>query len=539
MKSSPGHGPLRSIRTKLIIILIALTGMIIIGLELTTLWNDSGSFQKQFSLNQQKQLRLLESELESEIRHLVQIFPAFVKSQELQAKIIEATLVGPYFVYSPQHYGQPIDYWDRVQILRRQIWMVNYFLPLLQSQHLDYLGVYLFDPHNNLLRNSLAPFVELRHQEVSFYSYPVKGLFHRLIKHIQTQLDSIALSDEYFDQVIYNISEKDTLYSALGFEALEIPSSPIPGNEFLNRSKLRIKKGDKGLVLENVITLEEEIYNWKSKKRESTSIVTLIAQKHLNSAYLEGIRDKFGSDEMVIATDSGDVIASLETFKEAPAKNEGYIDIDSHRFHFTGKDFQSDSLESDIRLFVLTRQDQVALNPSSDYRSVALTGIITILLGLMAWFYFKTNQRPGHQTKISESPGVDWSNPANGITLSNPKENQKEKYLLIEDKGKSQTIELKDVSHIRVTDHYCTIVYLQENQWKSWMIMERLKTFEVRYNRLLLKINRSTLINPERIDKIQLLQRKLTMQGEPDFLLTISQSSLEAVKAILNTASET
>ena len=71
------------------------------------------------------------------------------------------------------------------------------------------------------------------------------------------------------------------------------------------------------------------------------------------------------------------------------------------------------------------------------------------------------------------------------------------------------------------------------------MIMERLKTFEVRYNRLLLKINRSTLINPERIDKIQLLQRKLTMQGEPDFLLTISQSSLEAVKAILNTASET
>jgi hypothetical protein len=536
MKRMLNRALLQSVLVKTLIIMIGATGLLVIGFEVRSFLNGSSASNRQFSLNQQKQLELLQSELDEEVRHLVQIFPAFVKSQELYTKITETTLVGPHFVYSPQLYGLEIDYWDQVQFLKRQIWLANYFLPLLQSNQLDYLGVFLIDPHNNLLRHSIVPFIELKPNQVYFYSFSVKGLFHQLGKHSLKQIEKIALTDDYFDQVIYNRSESNSLYSALDFDGTILSVADLPAGHATILDKIKVITEKERFILEKSITLDSRVYNWKTKTRETTAVVTLVAQKVLDVAFLKAIREKFGSDYLVLVNDTNPVVSTLPGLAGPLAKNQGTIAAASKSYHYRTQNYPNPWLDSKIGLAVLTEGNQVTPSPVNTYKSIAVTAVITLFLGLMTWFYLKSNpvKTPGKLVLPESAPEgqIVADAPAPDINSTDPR---KDRFLLIEDKGKSQTIPLLDVSHIRVTDHYCTIFYLQENRWQSWMIMERLKTFENRYQSYLVKINRSTLINPNRIDKIQLLQRKLTMQGEPDYLLTISPSSLDIIKSVMGT----
>ena len=81
-------------------------------------------------------------------------------------------------------------------------------------------------------------------------------------------------------------------------------------------------------------------------------------------------------------------------------------------------------------------------------------------------------------------------------------------YLTLKENDRIQKIALQSVSFIKVEDHYCTIVYKQENEWRDWTLYGKLKTFEEKYKDSFLRINRSTLINPNWVEKIAKIKGK-------------------------------
>ncbi len=76
-------------------------------------------------------------------------------------------------------------------------------------------------------------------------------------------------------------------------------------------------------------------------------------------------------------------------------------------------------------------------------------------------------------------------------------------YLTLKENDRIQKIALQSVSFIKVEDHYCTVVYQHENEWKEWTLYGKLKNFEEQYKDSFLRINRSTLINPKWVEKIE------------------------------------
>ena len=65
-----------------------------------------------------------------------------------------------------------------------------------------------------------------------------------------------------------------------------------------------------------------------------------------------------------------------------------------------------------------------------------------------------------------------------------------------------EKVNLSMVSHIKVEDHYCTVVYLKQNEWLQWTVYGKLKTFEEAYPTRLIRINRSVLVNPDMVAKV-------------------------------------
>ena len=514
--------------TVILLVAIGIIGCSIILNEFISYRSNISKFREGFSQNQAHQLELLKTELDNEIRHLINIFPAFVKSEEFLEKVTGTTLSGPYFVYSPQQYGQPIDYWDQVQLVRRQIWMLNYFLPLIQSEHLDKIVVHLVDPHNNLIRNSMIPFLEIQRDKTSFYSYPVKGLFHEISKQSIPGLNKIQLSDKYFDQIIYDTTGRKTLYSAMGFHKTTLQISELKKEDETYQDNIKVTFGQNRIIFKKSFELTRSIYNWKSKKREETLLARIVAQKQLTDGFLFKAKKRFGSDNLALANDNRMVLSTGEKMPLPSGQSSGEITLENGTFFFKLNPYENDLLKEELNLVVLSSEKEMEHGQFSFFRSLVVPAGVTILLLCMTYFFIKSNEKSSRDLLQSGTQPEQEVEPIHPEVINS----DTDQFLLIEENGQTTPVPLDSVSHIRVTDHYCTIFYERENNWRNWMIIERLKTFEKRYNGLLVRLNRSTLINPDRIDKIQLLQRKLTMDGEPGNLLTISQTSLDQIKNI-------
>ncbi len=514
----------------LLLVAIGIIGCSVILNEFISYRNNISKTRQGFSQNQTHQLELLRTELDNEIRHLVNIFPAFVKSEEFLQKVNGTTLSGPYFVYSPQLYGQPIDYWDQVQLIRRQIWMLNYFLPLIQSEHLDSIVVNLIDPHNNLIGNALIPFLEIQRDRTSFYSYPVKGLFHEYSKQSIPGLEKIQLSDKYFDQIIYDTSGRKTLYSAMGFNKTTSKIGKLKNEDETYQDNIKVTLNQDQIIFKKSFELSSSIYNWKSKKREHTLIARIVAQKQLTDSFLLNIKKRFGSDHLAIANDNKIVLSTGRKIQLPQKQSIGEIKLQSGTFLFKINPYENDLLSGKLNLVVLTNTKVMDLNQYSFIRFLVIPAGITILLLSLTYFFIQSRPNEKSSQDFSQS-SIAPADVSDSIEQE-VSESDTDQFLLIEENGTTTPVPFDCISHIRVADHYCTIFYERDNSWRNWMIIERLKTFEKRYNGLLVRLNRSTLINPARIDKIQLLQRKLTMDGEPGNLLTISQTSLDQIKNI-------
>lgn len=100
-------------------------------------------------------------------------------------------------------------------------------------------------------------------------------------------------------------------------------------------------------------------------------------------------------------------------------------------------------------------------------------------------------------------------------------------FLKLESNEKIEKINLNLISHITVKDHYCTVVYYKDNEWRHSTLYGKLKNFEQKYAYYLLRINRSTLVNPKMVEKIEKIDGKyfLSMKAdyEPPFPISSSQ----------------
>ncbi|NQU64833.1 MAG: LytTR family transcriptional regulator [SAR324 cluster bacterium] len=76
-------------------------------------------------------------------------------------------------------------------------------------------------------------------------------------------------------------------------------------------------------------------------------------------------------------------------------------------------------------------------------------------------------------------------------------------FLTLKENDRIEKIAVGSVSFIKVEDHYCTVVYQQENEWKEWTLHGKLKNFEEEYKNSFLRINRSTLVNPKWVEKVE------------------------------------
>lgn len=492
------------------------------------------SIDHKLKKHQQKQLELLKSELDLQVQHLVKTFPAFLDSVEFLNKTVESTRSGPHFVYSPIQYGQPLDYWDRVQLVKNQVWMLNYAFPLIQSGQLNTIEVSLVDPHNNLIRNSVVPYLQMGPDKIAFFSYPMKGLFHQITKHAIGQLKTIKLNDDYFDKIVFESDGSETFYSSLGLTPMVVD---VAANHLIRPQKTRhvqvnVQTGQ--IELNYAILLNSKIYNWKAKTKEKTAIALLKAVKKLDNQFLSSVSERIGGDPLAMVVGSSVALVTnqnrfkLRVGKDGLLEKEGNVQIHQQAY-------QSDWINSKIRLAVLSKRAQDESASISLYRSVFVVLLIALFFSAVFWIIFENQLsiEDRVETVIPAGPKINTGNVQENLDLT-PDEPHAEQYLLIENNGESSTIPITDISHISVSDHYCSIYYLKDNQWTSWMIMERLKTFEERYQGFLLRINRSTLINPSRIKTVQFVQRKLIMEGEAKTLLGISQSALDEVKSVMS-----
>ena len=78
-----------------------------------------------------------------------------------------------------------------------------------------------------------------------------------------------------------------------------------------------------------------------------------------------------------------------------------------------------------------------------------------------------------------------------------------ENFIALNYNERIEKVNLDCVSHIKVEDHYCTVIYLKENKWQQWTVYGKLKTFEEEYPTRLIRINRSVLANPQMVMKVE------------------------------------
>ncbi len=108
------------------------------------------------------------------------------------------------------------------------------------------------------------------------------------------------------------------------------------------------------------------------------------------------------------------------------------------------------------------------------------------------------------------------------------------RFISIGDGPDSKTVAMGDISHIEVQNHFTTVTYKSGSGWKQWGAYTPLADFENQCP-FLLRINRSTLIHPEHIAKLEKAGRQyqVQMNGAPDQLLLVSRSRNDLVRQLL------
>ncbi len=98
-----------------------------------------------------------------------------------------------------------------------------------------------------------------------------------------------------------------------------------------------------------------------------------------------------------------------------------------------------------------------------------------------------------------------------------------------------EKVDLKWVSYIKVEDHYCTVLYQKGAEWLDWTVYEKLKTFEEQYSHRLIRVNRSTLVNPQMVEKVERAGGKhlITMKGDPDSSFPLSSSQKHLLEKLI------
>lgn len=103
-------------------------------------------------------------------------------------------------------------------------------------------------------------------------------------------------------------------------------------------------------------------------------------------------------------------------------------------------------------------------------------------------------------------------------------------FLTLKENERIERIAVPSVSFIKVEDHYCTVVYRQADEWKEWTLHEKLKNFEEKYKGSFLRINRSTLVNPKWVEKVEKTKGKhiiyMQHKDRQSFPLSPSQEHL-------------
>ena len=516
-------------RSKSVMILFVVLTLFAFVYSAVHLWQIKTDIESGFVLDQNRALDSIKAEFDHTIEQLAVAFPAYINSSEFNKKVVTATLVGPYFVYLPQHYGEAIDHWDHVQLAQNQVWMLNFIIPVFKSLRLDSAVIYLIDPYDNLLRKSIAPLIELDSHAVSFFSFPVKGLFHKLHKFTRQREEPLTVDENYLERIKLDPLKSKTLYTAIGFQKTVLSYSSAPKIEESFFKGVNVKREKGALRLRKFLRISQSVYNWKEKTKKITPIAVVMAGRSVNRLFLE-VAKKWENREFLLLQQSTILVSSLKgmTGTIDTGKNRHQTGKSVYRIH--SKPYRNHHLNTNFDIAVLTDESIRAKSYAYFYQTAAITGGLSVLLLLSLLFYLAktiTLRVPSRSASTTSHQTV-----ASNIKPAREDSSATREFFLIESEGKSLTIPLHAISHIKVTDHYCTLYYQQENRWKHWMAMERLKTFEERYPGFFIKINRSTLINPIRIRRSQLMQRKLIMEGEPENVFTISRSALDRMKRI-------
>ena len=98
-----------------------------------------------------------------------------------------------------------------------------------------------------------------------------------------------------------------------------------------------------------------------------------------------------------------------------------------------------------------------------------------------------------------------------------------------------EKVDLTCVSYIKVEDHYCTVLYQKDSDWLQWTVYEKLKTFEEQYSHRLIRVNRSTLVNPDMVEKVEKSGGKhmIFMKGDSQSSFPLSSTQKHLLERLI------
>lgn len=525
------------IKVVLSILLLAALVMVAWGL-----WQGVTKIHKNVAQRHSQNLHQYQLEVDNSVERLSNIVTTLLSSQTLRARITKITEISPYFVFTPDSYGVDVDYWDRVRMVEHQIWMLQSFLPTIQSNEWDYVGLYFLDPHTNSPPSRPLPFLEINKDQTTVYTYSPKGNVKEALRFSGDSAALLQMEKQYFDRAIYSPQMGTDLYLLMGLTGTRTSLDEIHSPAISSFERVQISHSLENVHLRMQRTIELTTYNWKSQQRENTSVMMMIAEKKLSSFDLKEFKRRIGGDDLAIVI-NGQVIASSfdPPITELPGdmtnglhgvapQDTTEVEINGSSYLVYQSEYQHTALEGTFQLVVFGEQAHLQQELTAYYTTVLISVALVILLLIPFLLYL--NRRPSVEQAASVPVPADP--PSEPLASQSEIHKPDEEYMIMEEEGKSLTIHPDQVSHIKVTDHYCTIVYRADEVWKSCMLLDSLKSFEERYPGRFLSINRSTLINPHWIEKIQLHQRKIIMEGDSETTFTISQSRVENLKEHLS-----
>ncbi len=109
---------------------------------------------------------------------------------------------------------------------------------------------------------------------------------------------------------------------------------------------------------------------------------------------------------------------------------------------------------------------------------------------------------------------------------SNQTREERQVFFEFSESGKIKRVDVRLLMYVRVFDHVCVFYYLDGQQRKEWSESVSLTSIEKKYSTHLLRINRSTLVNPYYIDGIlkQNGRRFVRIKGSDNERFSVSRT---------------